>query len=57
METFSLIPKVEKEKDENDDDDDEVEENDQPIKFHSLLVPTIDTTRFSYLLEVLLKKH
>ena len=64
MPKFSLTgKKTDDDKGEGDDDDVDDHEDDEEnagnkkIKFHSLLVPTIDTTRFSYLLKTLLKNH
>jgi dynein heavy chain len=50
---FSLFPKKAKDDDEPDAD----EGRPRAIKFHSLLVPTVDTTRFSFLLKTLLKNR
>lgn len=50
------LAKKDKSKDEDDDGDDGASGKKQ-LKFHSLLVPTIDTTRFSFLIKMLIKHH
>ncbi|OHT09907.1 Dynein heavy chain family protein [Tritrichomonas foetus] len=57
MPKFSLISKSEKADDDDEDADADEDAAGKKIKFHSLLVPTIDTTRFGFLLKTLLRSH